>query len=453
MATDKQKPSAVRYVDPFRDRQALAPITGEERTILRTVNQKIAARPSLRAIVDYLFENTQALIPCDRMGLAFVDERGERVTSYYNRADYEPLSIDKDYSEALQQTSLSEVLRTGQPRIIGDLDLYLEAHPRSRSTRRLVQEGVRSNLACPLSVEGRIVGFIFRSSRRAHAYRPRHIEFQMAISERLSQAVEKAWRIEQLEEVNHAYTQMLAFVSHELKSPVASMVTDAELMSQGYLGDVTEVQLAKLDGMARKGRYLLGLVNEYLDLARVESGELTLEPASRVNVSDQVIGAALELVAPLVEAHGVQLVTELPHAPLPLICCDPTLLRIVLVNLLDNAVKYGNEDGTVKLKAEVTAPRHDSPAKLKISVWNLGPGFSHAEKDKLFRRFSRLDDPALRTRRGTGVGLYNAWRIIQLHNGRISADSKHGEWAEFSFEIPAAPDCTEPAAAEPGSDV
>ncbi len=296
-------PTTAHFVDPFRDKQALTPITGEERTILRTVNQKIAARPSLRAIVDYLFENTQALIPCDRIGLAFVDERGERVTSYYNRADYEPLYIDKDYSEALRQTSLSEVLRTGQPRIIGNLELYLEAHPRSRSTRRLVQEGVRSNLACPLSVEGRIVGFIFRSSRRTHAYRPHHIELQMAISERLSQAVEKAWRIEQLEEVNHAYTQMLAFVSHELKSPVASMVTDAELMSQGYLGDLTDVQLTKLEGMARKGRYLLGLVNEYLDLARVESGELTLDPTSRVNVNEQVIGEALELVAPQIEAR------------------------------------------------------------------------------------------------------------------------------------------------------
>jgi len=444
-------PTTAHFVDPFHDRQALTPITSEERTILRTVNQKIAARPSLRAIVDYLFENTQALIPCDRIGLAFVDDRGERVTSYYNRADYEPLYIDKDYSEALRQTSLSEVLRTGQPRIIGNLELYLEAHPRSRSTRRLLQEGVRSNLACPLSVEGRIVGFIFRSSRRTHAYRTRHIELQMAISERLSQAVEKAWRIEQLEEVNHAYTEMLAFVSHELKSPVASMVTDAELMSQGYLGDLTDVQLTKLDGMARKGRYLLGLVNEYLDLARVESGELTLDPTSRVNVNEQVIGEALALVAPQLEAHQVQLVTELPHAPLPLICCDATLLRIVLVNLLDNAVKYGNEDGTIRLKAEVTPARQDSPAKLKISVWNLGPGFGQAEKNKLFRRFSRLDDPALKGRRGTGVGLYSAWRIIQLHKGRISADSKHGEWAEFSFEIPATPDCAAPPAAEQGS--
>jgi signal transduction histidine kinase len=302
-------PTTAHFVDPFRDAQALTPITGEERTILRTVNQKIAARPSLRAIVDYLFENTQAMIPCDRIGLAFVDERGERVTSYYNRANYEHLAIDKDYSEALQQTSLREVLDTGQPRIIGNLEFYLQARPRSRSTRRLVQEGVRSNLTCPLSVEGRVVGFIFRSSRHTYAYRPRHIELQMAITERLSQAVEKAWRIEQLDELNHAYTQMLGFVSHELKSPVASMVTDAQLLSQGYLGDVSEPQQAKLEGIVRKGGYLLGLVNEYLDLARVEGGELRTDLRSRVDINEDVIEAAVDLVRPQIDAHGVSLVT------------------------------------------------------------------------------------------------------------------------------------------------
>src|SRR5512133_4002802 len=91
-----QRP-AVTYVDPFRDGDALKPISPEARTILRTVNQKIAARPSLRAIVDYLFENTQGLIPCDRIGLAFVDEQGVEVTSYYNRASYERLYVKQGY--------------------------------------------------------------------------------------------------------------------------------------------------------------------------------------------------------------------------------------------------------------------------------------------------------------------------------------------------------------------
>jgi signal transduction histidine kinase len=440
---EQTPPTTAHFVDPFRDAQALTPITGEERTILRTVNQKIAARPSLRAIVDYLFDHTQGLIPCDRIGLAFVDERGERVTSYFNRASYSPLYLDKDYSEALQATSLSEVLRLGQPRIIGNLELYFETKPKSRATRRLLQEGVRSNLTCPLTVEGRVVGFIFRSSRRTYAFRPRHIELQMAITERLSQAVEKAWRIEQLEELNHAYTQMLSFVSHELKSPVASMVTDAQLLAEGYLGELTETQRAKLEGIERKGRYLLGLVNEYLDLARVEGMELRSQPRSRVAINTEVIAEAIELVKPQLDAHGQELVVDMPQTS-PEMCCDAMLLRIALVNLLDNASKYGNEGGRVWLTVEYTPEDWAHLPKLKVSVRNEGPGFSASQKNKLFRRFSRLDDPALKTRRGTGVGLYNTWRIIQLHEGRVTAESKHGEWAEFSFEISAAAECALP---------
>ena len=150
-----------------------------------------------------------------------------------------------------------------------------------------MREGVRSSLTCPLIVEGRVVGFIFRSSRTPYTYGPQHIELQMAITERLSQAVEKAWRIEQLEEANYAYTQMLGFVSHELKSPVASMVTDAQILAQGYLGDLTPEQRAKVVSMARKGQYLLSLVREYLDLARVEGGELRLATRSRVDVMER----------------------------------------------------------------------------------------------------------------------------------------------------------------------
>ena len=148
-----------------------------------------------------------------------------------------------------------------------------------------MREGVRSNLTCPLSVEGSVVGFIFRSSREADTYHSKHIELQMAIAERLSQAVEKAWRIEQLEHANYAYMQMLGFVSHELKSPVASMVTDARILADGYLGEISPTQKVKLERLIRKGEYLLDLVREYLDLAHVEGGELEAAPAAqRVDV-------------------------------------------------------------------------------------------------------------------------------------------------------------------------
>ncbi|MBE0528457.1 MAG: HAMP domain-containing histidine kinase, partial [Thermoleophilia bacterium] len=284
-----------------------------------------------------------------------------------------------------------------------------------------------------------------------YTYGPNHIELQMAISERLSQAVEKAWRIEQLEEANYAYTQMLGFVSHELQSPVASMVTDARILSQGYLGDLTPEQRAKVLSMERKGQYLLSLVREYLDLARVEGGELRLAPRSRVDVMEEVVAEAVDLVRPQADAHGIHLMICMPSPDLPLVCCDPTLLRVVTVNLLDNAIKYGNEGGDIRVKAEVTVDEK-SGERLRISVWNSGPGFSHGQQNKLFRRFSRLDDPAFKSLRGTGVGLYNSWRIVQLHKGRITAESEQGQWAEFSFEIPAGAECAKPPVVDSESD-
>jgi signal transduction histidine kinase len=180
----------------------------------------------------------------------------------------------------------------------------------------------------------------------------------------------------------------------------------------------------------------------------VEGGELKLAARPGVDVMVDVLAEAIELVRAQADNHGVRLMVCVPSPPLPLVCCDPTLLRIVTVNLLDNAVKYGNEGGDIRVKADVLFDRKLGEL-LRISVWNRGPGFDTAQRDKLFRRFSRLDDPALKSRRGTGVGLYNSWRIVHLHGGRITADSKRGEWAEFSFEIPAAADCAEPPAVDP----
>jgi signal transduction histidine kinase len=128
-------------------------------------------------------------------------------------------------------------------------------------------------------------------------------------------------------------------------------------------------------------------------------------------------------------------------------------MRIVLVNLLDNAVKYGRDDGEVRVTFEIVASRHVKPEALRISVWNEGPGFPPSQRNRLFRRFSRLDTPALKGTKGTGVGLYNTWRIVQLHRGRITAESKLGEWARFCVEIPSSPECENGEDIVNGSDI
>ncbi|MBK9796664.1 MAG: GAF domain-containing sensor histidine kinase [Holophagaceae bacterium] len=404
------------------------PFPPEEQAILDHVNQKIAAALSLDRLMDFLFDAIRNLCPCDRLGLAFLEDEGRRVAAHWTRALYEPVHLKQGYSEDLSQSSLQRVLDSGSPRLIHDLAMYLQEHPRSAATALLVKEGVRSSMTCALTVEGRSVGLVFLSSRNPHSYTAHHVRLWQALAERLSQAVEKAWRIEQLQASNQAFSEMLGFVSHELKNPVASMITDARVLAMGYLGPLDPRQVAKLDNLMRKGEYLLDLVRDYLDLARMEGGELIPSPR-RMDLVAEVLEPALELVLPMFEENQQHLERDYPSGSME-VEADPALLRIVVTNLLGNAAKYGRPGGLIRLKA-----RQDAEGFL-VSSFNEGPGWAPEERTRLFRRFSRLQAPELRAKKGTGLGLYTAWRIVRLHGGRLEADSEQGRWAEFTLVIP-----------------
>ena len=120
---------------------------------------------------------------------------------------------------------------------------------------------------------------------------------------------------------------------------------------------------------------------------------------------------------------------DMPQSPQP-VECDPDLLKIVMVNLIGNGVKYGFDEGGVRIGMT------QSPSSFTISVENDGPGFPDTERSRLFRKFSRLQTPELRKQKGTGVGLYSVYRIVQAHHGHIRAYSEHGKWARFILEIP-----------------
>lgn len=400
----------------------------EEQVVLASVNQKVAAGQSLAEVMDYLFETTRGIFPCDRLGLALVEEDG-RLVSHWVRAEYEKLLLGSGYAEDLRGSTLEAVLAHGRPRIITDLAAYLERTPASRSTRLLVEEGVRSSLTCPLVVEGRRVGVLFRSSRRPGAYDRHQVVLHQAVAERLGQAVEKVWLVERAQEATRAYMEMLAFVSHELKSPLASLVMDSRVLLGGYAGDLDEVARSKVAGIARKAEGLINLVREYLDLARTEGGTLHATLAPGVDLAAEVVEPALEVVAPQVEAKGMRVERVFPAEPV-VIRADRELLRIVAVNLASNAVKYGREHGLIRITVAA-----DGDGAMVV-VWNEGPGFPEEQRSRLFRRFSRLQTPELLSRPGTGVGLYTSWKVVHLHGGRMDAASREGEWAEFRVRLP-----------------
>jgi len=421
----------VRYYAPDAPELAAEFLKPEEEGVLEAVNERVAAQESVEDILHFLFTATADLCPCDRVSIAFLQDDDQRVVSHATEATYDPLYIKQGYAADLHGSSLETVFERGALRIIGDTEAYLRAHPQSTSTKLLVKEGIRSNMTCPLTVDGRRVGFLFRSSRAPEAYGPHQAAMHLAVAGRLSQAVEKAWRIRQLRDANEAYLEMLSFVSHEIKNPLGSLIMSGQLLTDGYLGELPPKVHAKVAGMVHQADDLLGLVRDYLNLARFETGNLDAEFEDGVNLVDDVIVPALESLEPQREEKSCT-VERTFDDDAPAVRGDAGLLRIVAGNLIGNAIKYGHDNARIRVGAETLDDG------VRVAVWNEGPGFPAEQRNRLFKKFSRLQTKELRKRKGSGVGLYISWRIVQIHGGHMDARSEEGKWAEFSFRLPRA---------------
>lgn len=435
----------LRYVSGAEGKLKFGELSANELRVLATINQKIAAAPSIETLLEYLFEASRDIFPCDRLAIAFLED-GARLVSHCAVASYEPLLLSSGYSEDIDDSSLARVLREGRPRIINDLEAYLEQRPESRSTRILVKEGVRSSMTCPLSLDRQVIGVLFRSSRSPSCYSERDVRKHQAIAERLCQAVEKTYRLHQLREANRAFGELMGFVTRDVKGPLTSMLLDVQRVLHGDLGELADEQRQRLEDMQAKGEDLLEQLKDFHDLALLEGDQLALDVDQHVDVHRQVVEAALELVRPQLDDRGISVELHLPEDDL-IVECDPELLRLATINLLNNAAKYSDRGGHVRLGIErcdgVGASSSCDPEAVKdevggfkIVVWNEGPGFDEAEQGRLFRRFSRLKARELRRHRSTGLGLYVCWRVVRMHGGRIDARSERGKWAEFTIQIP-----------------
>ncbi len=408
----------------------------DEVAVLGHVNSKVSAGENLSDILDFVFEETHSIMPCDRIGVAFVDDTRERVVAHWARATYEPVLLESGYTGDLAGSTLERVLTDNSVRIINDLEAYLAKHPDSHSTSVLVREGVRASMTCPLSVDGRRVGLLFRSSRVAHAYSDHEAALHAAMAERIAQAVEKAWRIEQLTKLGKDYTEMLRFVSHELKSPIASVIMQTRALQDGMFGPVPENQQEILEAVMERGQHLLNLTSDYLDLARFEGGSVTARMERSEGFVEKVCRPTVEAFQSQLKEAGAILTTSMA-ADSVVTEFDSGLMRVALTNLLGNAIKYGDTPGQINLDVSYV------DNALELTVRNAGPGFPPEMRGHLFRKFSRLPKPELVQRPGSGVGLYVVWQIVRLHRGTVSARSAENDWAEFGFRIPLSPGADE----------
>jgi len=229
-----------------------------------------------------------------------------------------------------------------------------------------------------------------------------------------------------LQKLNRNYMDMLGFVSHELKNTLGVIYTSARALNLGLAGDLTEQQATLVGGITNSIDTAVKMTRNYLDLARIEKGELMVQ-AQPLNLLEQVVEPVLKDLQTFIASRNMHIENHLTGDLK--VSGDRELLRIVYKNFIDNAVKYGREGGTIRLGC---ARSGDSYA---FEVWNDGDGLAPDKLAQLFNKFVRLHRDK-ETMRSTGLGLFITKDIIEKHGGSVRAESREGEWISFTFTLP-----------------
>jgi signal transduction histidine kinase len=246
---------------------------------------------------------------------------------------------------------------------------------------------------------------------------------------------------EELRVTNANYMEMLGFVAHELKNPLTSAMMSLYTVKDGYLGEVSDAQRKSLESVATSLDYFHDMIKNYLDLSRLEKGELEVR-RSQVSLNDGVVAPVLEGLDRAIEDRGMLVENHIPGDLL--IQADGNLLRIVYDNLLSNAIKYGQENGRIVLDAQ------QGGDGVTLSVLNDSEaGIPQDKLPLMFEKFRRLDSPEYAGKKGTGLGLYICKEIVEKHGGSIRADSRVGEWVKFSLTLPDGADTQQTAGDTP----
>jgi len=293
--------------------------------------------------------------------------------------------------------------------------------------------GYRSMLGVPLLRDGTSIGVVILVRKVARPFSEKQIRLVTTFADQAVIAIETVRLFDeiqdksrQLAEASQHKSQFLANMSHELRTPLNAILGYTELILDSVYGDMPEKARAVLDRVQRNGRHLLGLINEVLDLSKIEAGQFVLALAdySLKNVVETVYTAVEQLAKEKKLAFVINVAPDLPtgHG-------DERRLTQVLLNLAGNAIKF-TDNGEVAIKASA------ANGSFEVAVRDTGPGISAADQAKLFQEFQQADNSITRKKGGTGLGLAISKRIIEMHGGGIWVESVVGRGSTFSFMLP-----------------
>ncbi len=295
----------------------------------------------------------------------------------------------------------------------------------------------QAEAAIPLRIGSRIIGALDIQSTEVNAFTDDDIAVLQLLTDQIAVGIDNArsygiaqQAVEDMREVDRLKSQFLANMSHELRTPLNSIIGFARVILKGIDGPVTDLQQQDLTAIFNSGQHLLGLINDILDLSRIEAGKMDLT-FDEVNISD-LISSVMSTATGLIKDKSIQLKKEI-DPKLPLVKADAMRIRQILINLLSNAAKFTDE-GEIIVKAEV---EHNAKVpSVMISVTDTGPGIAQEDQIKLFQPFSQVDASLTRKAGGSGLGLSICHHLVQMHNGQIGLHSVLGKGSTFYFTIP-----------------
>jgi signal transduction histidine kinase len=297
----------------------------------------------------------------------------------------------------------------------------------------VARAGYRALLLVPMLSPDSVVGALVVRRKRPGEFSPNIIDLLKTFSAQSVLAIQNAHlfteideKSRQLEIASQHKSQFLANMSHELRTPLNAILGYTELILDNIYGDTSDKMREVLERLQANGKHLLGLINDVLDLSKIEAGQLTLDLAD-YSLQD-VVHTVVTAVEPLASGKKLALTAE-AAANLPPGHGDGRRIAQVLLNLVGNAIKF-TDKGEVAIKASVT------DGFFTVAVRDTGPGIDPSDQDKIFREFQQADNSATKRKGGTGLGLSIAKRIIGMHGGRIWVESDVGKGSTFAFTIP-----------------
>jgi signal transduction histidine kinase len=410
----------------------------EELRALGEVGRALSATLDLPTVLDTILSRANVLAGTD--GGAIYEFAADERTFHLRRATG---TFDEEFVAVLRSNPLAlgegVVGRAGELREpVQITDIQDPAIPYdSRVREAVLAAGYRALLAVPLLSEDEVVGALVVNRRTPGEFEPRVVDVLRTFGTQSALAIQNARlfreiedKSRQLEAANRHKDEFLASMSHELRTPLNAVIGFSEVLIERMFGDVNEKQEEYLHDILASGRHLLSLINDILDLAKIEAGRMELE-LEDFDVA-QAIDNAVVLVRERATRKGLTLDTRLDHH-LGSLRGDQRKVKQVLLNLLSNAVKFTPEGGRI----EVRAQRLDG--HVEVAVTDTGIGIAPEDLEAVFEEFRQVGTDYAKKHEGTGLGLTLSRKFVELHGGRIWVKSQPGQGSTFAFTLPGGP--------------